>query len=151
MVQSPDGLILVSACLAGIPCRYDGGSSPDPEIQRMVAEGLAVPICPEVAGGLSIPRTPAEIQGGDGRDVLEGKAKVINRDGVDVTEAFLRGAFKALALARKLGVIKAILKAHSPSCGVRFIHDGSFTGALREGMGITAALLWKEGIELEER
>ncbi len=144
-------MILVSACLAGIPCRYDGGSSPDPEIQKMVAEGVAVPICPEVAGGLPVPRPPAEISGGDGRDVLEGKARVLREDGVDVTEAFVRGAFRALALAQRLGARRAILKARSPSCGVSSIHDGSFTGALREGMGVTAALLWKEGFELEER
>ncbi len=144
-------MILVSACLAGIPCRYDGGSSPEPEIQMLVARGVAVPFCPEVAGGLPVPRPPAEISGGDGRDVLEGRAKVLREDGVDVTEAFLQGAFKALELARRLGVNRAILKARSPSCGVSLIHDGSFTGSLREGMGVTAALLWKEGIVLEER
>jgi uncharacterized protein YbbK (DUF523 family) len=144
-------MILVSACLAGIPCRYDGGSFPVPEIQRMVAEGHAVAICPEVAGGLPIPRLPAEIQGGDGQDVLEGRAKVVRQGGVDITEAFIKGAHQALSLARKVGAKKAILKARSPSCGVTFIHDGSFTGALREGMGVTAALLKREGIELEER
>ena len=144
-------MILVSACLAGIPCRYDGGSSPVPEIQRLVAEGHAVAICPEVAGGLPIPRLPAEIQGGDGQDVLEGRAKVVRQDGVDITEAFIKGAHQALSLARKIGAKRAILKARSPSCGVTFIHDGSFTGALREGMGVTAALLKREGIELEER
>ncbi len=144
-------MIVVSACLAGIPCRYDGGSSPDPEVQKLVAEGIAVPICPEVAGGLLIPRLPAEIFGGDGWDVLEGKAKVLRRDGVDVTEAFVKGAFKTLALAQKLGAKKALLKARSPSCGVNFIYDGTFTGALKEGMGVTAALLRREGIEVEER
>jgi uncharacterized protein YbbK (DUF523 family) len=117
----------------------------------MVAEGHAVAICPEVAGGLPIPRLPAEIQGGDGRDVLEGRAKVVRQDGVDITEAFIKGAHQALSLARKVGAKKAILKARSPSCGVTFIHDGSFTGALREGMGVAAALLKREGIELEER
>jgi uncharacterized protein YbbK (DUF523 family) len=122
-----------------------------PEIQRLVAEGHAVAICPEVAGGLPIPRLPAEIQGGDGQDVLEGRAKVVRQDGVDITEAFIKGAHQALSLARKVGAKKAILKARSPSCGVTFIHDGSFTGALREGMGVTAALLKREGIELEER
>lgn len=144
-------MILVSACLAGIPCRYDGSSSPDPEIQGLVARGMAIPICPEVAGGLPTPRPPAEISGGDGRDVLEGKARVIRRDGTDVTQAFLDGAFKALSLAQKLGAKKAILKALSPSCGVKYIYDGSFTGTLREGMGVTAALLREKGIELEER
>jgi uncharacterized protein YbbK (DUF523 family) len=122
-----------------------------PEIQRLVAEGHAVAICPEVAGGLPIPRLPAEIQGGDGQDVLEGRAKVVRQDGVDITEAFIKGAHQALSLARKVGAKKAILKARSPSCGVTFIHDGSFTGALREGMGVVAALLKREGIELEER
>ena len=144
-------MILVSACLAGIPCRYDGSSSPDPEIQELVARGIAIPICPEVAGGLATPRPPAEISGGDGLDVLEGRARLMSQDGTDVTESFLQGAFKALSLAQKLGVKRAILKAHSPSCSVKFIHDGSFTGVLRKGMGVTAALLQKEGIELEER
>lgn len=144
-------MILVSACLAGIPCRYDGSTLPDPEIQGLVARGIAIPICPEAAGGLPTPRPPAEISGGDGQDVLEGRARVVRQDGTDVTEAFLKGALSALSLAQKLGVKKAILKAHSPSCGVNFIYDGSFTGTLKEGMGVTAAILRREGIELEER
>jgi len=144
------GLILVSACLLGIPCRYDGGSSPVPQLQKLATLGRAVPICPEVAGGLPTPRPPAEIVGGDGEDVLDGRARVVRIDGEDVTEAFLRGAEAALSLARRLGVKKAVLKSLSPSCGSDLIHDGTFSGGLREGVGVTAALLKRAGIEVEE-
>lgn len=119
-----------------------------PWLQEMAARGLVVPICPEVAGGLPIPRPPAEIVGGDGRDVLEGQARVLREDGTDVTEAFLRGAETALSIAQRLGVKEAILKSHSPSCATRMIYDGTFSGTLKEGMGVTAALLLRNGIEV---
>jgi len=148
--------ILVSACLVGIPCRYDGGSCPHDQLQALAAQGGVLPFCPEAAGGLPTPRPPAEIQGGTGGDVLplvpgpkdqgEGRAQVMNIEGKDVTAEFLAGAQKALCVARRWGIKEAILKARSPSCGVSQIYDGSFSGRLAEGDGVTAALLKREGI-----
>jgi len=114
----------------------------------MVEEGVAVPFCPEQAGGLTTPRSPSEIIGGDGMDVLQGKARVINDKGEDVTEAFVKGAEEALKLARLIGADTAILKSKSPSCGTKCVYDGTFSGKLREGMGVTAALLLSEGIKI---
>ena len=139
-------LLLVSACLVGIPCRYDGGSCPHDRLQALAAQGDVLPICPEVSGGLPTPRPPAEIRGGDGGDVLEGRAQVVNIKGKDVTAEFLAGAEKALRIAQRWSIKEAVLKARSPSCGVGQIHDGSFSGRLVEGDGVTAALLKREGI-----
>jgi len=141
-----DTPLLVSACLLGLSCRYDGGSCPVPALQRLAALGQAIPICPEVAGGLPIPRPPAEIQGGDGGDVLDGRGRVVSEDGTDVSSAFIAGARAALNLARRCGVTRAVLKARSPSCGVGLIYDGTFSGRLASGDGVTAALLRREGI-----
>ena len=146
---SPDkagSLLLVSACLVGIPCRYDGGSCPNSQLQAWAVQGHILPLCPEVLGGLPTPRPPAEIRGGDGGDVLEGWARVMNTEGKDVTAEFLVGAKKALRIAQRWNIKEAILKARSPSCGVDRIHDGSFSGRLIEGDGVTAALLKREGI-----
>jgi len=137
---------LVSACLVGIPCRYDGGSCPHDQLQALAARGRVLPLCPEVLGGLPTPRPPAEIQGGDGGDVLEGRARVVNIEGKDVTAEFLAGAQEALRIAQRWGIKEAVLKTRSPSCGVGQIYDGSFSGRLKEGEGVTAALLRREGI-----
>jgi uncharacterized protein YbbK (DUF523 family) len=139
-------LTLVSACLMGIPCRYDGGSCPQDQLQALAAKGSVLPLCPEVVGGLPTPRPPAEIRGGDGSDVLEGQAQVVNIEGKDVTAQFLAGAQEALRVAQRWGIKEAILKARSPSCGVGQIYDGSFSGRLVEGDGVTTALLKREGI-----
>lgn len=142
-------MILVSACLAGQACRYDGGAfEPAAAIARMVAEGQAVPVCPEVLGGLPTPRLPAEIQGGDGSDVLAGTARIRRVDGLDVTEAFRAGAEATLEIARACGATAAVLKADSPSCGVKQIHDGAFAGGRVPGMGLTAAMLDQAGLAL---
>lgn len=150
--------ILISACLLGRPVRYDGravalgASGGEQLLARWQAEGRLVPVCPEVGGGLSVPRAPAEIVGrdggGDGGDVLDGRARLRTDEGVDVTDAFLRGARMALDLALEHDVRLAILKARSPSCGSVGIYDGSFTGALRDGAGVTAALLERHGIRV---
>jgi uncharacterized protein YbbK (DUF523 family) len=108
--------------------------------------GDVLSLCPEVLGGLPTPRPPAEIQGGDGDDVLEGQARVMNTEGRDITTEFLAGAQKVLRVAHRWGIKVAILKARSPSCGVGQIHDGSFSGRLVKGDGVTAALLKREGI-----
>lgn len=142
------GLVLVSACLAGCECRFDGSSNETSKVARLVAEGNAVLVCPEEDGGLPTPRAPAEIVGGDGHDVLAGRARVITRDGRDVTAAYVAGAERALEVARAAGATKAILKAHSPSCGKGAIYDGSFTRTPIAGDGVTAALLSAHGIEV---
>jgi uncharacterized protein YbbK (DUF523 family) len=141
-----DTPFLVSACLLGLPCRYDGGSCPVPALQRLAALGRVVPICPEVAGGLLTPRPPAEIRGGDGGDVLGRRARVVREDGTDVSAEFIAGARAALDLARRCEITQAVLKACSPSCGVGRIYDGTFSGWLTDGDGVTAALLRREGI-----
>jgi uncharacterized protein YbbK (DUF523 family) len=143
-----EGQILVSACLAGRQCRFDGSANPDDFIAKLVAEGRAVLICPEVDGGLRTPRPRAELAGGSGSDVIAGRAAVITDGGEDVTGAYLKGAERALARARATGATAAILKARSPSCGVGEVYDGSFSRTLVEGDGVTAALLRAEGLSV---
>jgi uncharacterized protein YbbK (DUF523 family) len=130
--------ILISACLLGERVRYNGEDKRcgHPLVERWQAEGRVVPFCPEVAGGLGVPRPPAEIVG----------ARVLASDGSDVTAAFARGAELALAEALRQGVHIAILKARSPSCGSGVIYDGTFSGALRAGDGVTSARLRAAGI-----
>lgn len=139
---------LVSACLLGLPTAYDGRGRLAIALLDLAARGQAVPFCPEVAGGQSIPRSPAEIVGGSGEDVLDGRARVLTIDGEDVTGDYMRGAEAALALARRCGAQTAILKARSPSCGARYIYDGSYTGHVMPGTGVTAALLRRAGLQV---
>ena len=129
---------VVSACLAGLPCRYDGRTNLKPEVAELVASGLAVPVCPEELGGLPTPRTPSELREG----------RVVAADGRDVTAEFSAGAEAALYIAEEYGCCAAILKARSPSCGCGRIYDGTFTRTLIEGDGLFAALLRKKGFEL---
>jgi len=138
--------ILVSACLRGVPCRFDGRHKLSPELQDTVSGRRVVSFCPEVAGGLPTPRRPAELMGGDGHDVLDGTARVVEDTGRDVTEEFVAGAHRALAAARAAGCTEAVLMPRSPSCGRGTVHDGSFTGELVAGDGVTAALLERNGI-----
>lgn len=141
--------ILISACLLGMPCRYDGGSKPLPHLVDLINQNqILIPICPEVQGGLAIPRLPAEIIGGDGTMVLQGKARVVNQKGADYTEGFLNGAKAVLRMANDLNPKLIILKSKSPSCGSGEIYDGSFSGRLRHGDGVTAALLKQAGFEV---
>lgn len=141
--------ILVSACLLGQPVRYDGGAhGPFAQLLRWQAEGRLVTLCPEVAGGLSTPRPPAEIPGGDGGQVLAGRVPVVTVYGLDVTDAFRAGAEAALRLVRERGIRLAILKARSPSCGNRQNYDGSFSGTLIDGEGVTAAALRQAGVQV---
>jgi uncharacterized protein YbbK (DUF523 family) len=133
--------VLVSSCLLGEPVRYHGGAATleSGVLDRWRAEGRVVAACPEVAGGLSVPRAPAEITGGDGDSVLAGRAFVGDRSGADVTAAFLD-------LARAAGVGLAVLKDGSPSCGTTYVYDGTFRGQRSAGRGLTAALLAQNGI-----
>jgi uncharacterized protein YbbK (DUF523 family) len=143
-------MVLVSACLAGIRCTYNGRDREIWWVKRMVMEGKAIPLCPEVLGGLPIPRPPAEIAGGTGDDVLDGKRRVLSIDGKDVTKEFVEGAMMVVKICEEIGIKEAILAPESPSCGCRMIHNGTFTGALRSGMGVTAAALRRAGIEAFE-
>jgi uncharacterized protein YbbK (DUF523 family) len=132
-------MIIVSACLADVHCRYDGGEKPCEAVIRLVAEGKAIPVCPEQLGGLPTPRLPAE-QIGD---------KVIRKDGMDVTAEFKRGAQEALNIAKLVGAKTAILKARSPSCGSGKVYDGSFSGRLVDGNGVFAYMCKEEGLEVK--
>jgi len=142
--------ILVSACLLGEKVRYTGADSlsAHPVLRRWLDEGRVVPFCPELAGGLGVPRPPAEIQGGGGAAVLDGQARVVTRGGADVTDAFVRGATLAAQAARARDVRLAILKEGSPSCGSSRIADGSFSGTKVPGHGVTAALLERDGVRV---
>ena len=148
MPMPVDEPILVSACLAGRRCRFDGSANPDDEVASLVAQGRAVLVCPEVDGGLGTPRPAAEIQGGDGHDVLAGRARVVTKEGKDVTAQYLMGAERALEAAREAGATRAILKSRSPSCGCGAIYDGTFSRNKRDGDGVTAALLKEHGIDV---
>ena len=139
-------MILVSACLCGKPCRYDGRSVPNEAVCAHANNDEMLQACPEIMGGLFTPRSPAEIIGGDGTDVLDDKAFVRNQQGENVTQAFILGAQKALMLCLDHGITQAILKAKSPSCGCGQIYDGTFSGRLIPGDGVTAALLKQNGI-----
>lgn len=136
---------LISACLLGLPTRYDGSHNRLPRLYRLSRRCRLIPLCPEQLGGLATPRPPAEISGGDGSAVLDGDAAVLDEAGKDRTAQFLRGARAALQLARLLGVDGAILKSGSPSCGSGFIYDGTFSGRRHGGDGVTAALLKRCG------
>jgi len=133
-------LILVSSCLLGISCRYDGESRPSPEAFQLI-KGVngVIPVCPEQLGGLATPRPAARLMGGDGFDVLAGRAKVVRvKDGKDVTAAFVAGAKECLRLVKLFGLEEAVLKSRSPSCG------------LRKPVGVTAAAILLAGVSVRE-
>lgn len=143
--------ILISACLLGHKVRYDDKDNlqTNPRLQALINAGNVITICPEMAGGLSTPRPPAEIQSAlTGMDVLAGKAEIMTIDGTNVTAQYIEGAHKALALANQHNIRIAILKARSPSCGSNQIYDGEFSRTLITGMGVTAALLSQHGIKV---
>lgn len=137
---------LVSACLLGVECRYDGGTANEEARRRLAGlAGELVPICPEAAGGLPTPRPPAVLHGGDGHGVLDGGARVVAQGGQDVTAAFRKGAELAVAAASRWGAEGAILKARSPSCGCGRVHG---PGGLIEGDGVAAAALKRAGLRV---
>ncbi|MFA5038712.1 MAG: DUF523 domain-containing protein [Candidatus Omnitrophota bacterium] len=140
--------LMVSACLAGVCCVYDGTHNLRPTVERLCKEGKIFLFCPEILGGLKVPHPPSEMRGGDGFDVLKGSAVVVSRDGEDVTKFFIRGARRSLEFAWRHGVKKAVLKAKSPSCGCGEVFDGTFSKTLIAGFGVTAALLKQNGIEV---
>lgn len=128
--------ILVSACLLGEKCRYDGESKPNEQVLKLIGKYNCIPVCPEVDGGLPTPRKPSEIVGD----------RVIMCDGTDVTCEYNKGALLAYGTACKYGCKIAVLKARSPSCGKGFVYDGTYTKTLTKGNGITAELLMSNGI-----
>jgi len=138
-------MIIVSACLLGVRCRYDGESRPDKSLPAMASKAIFIPLCPEQLGGLSTPRVPARIIDGTGGDVLDNLARVIDSIGRDVTEQFLKGAAEAGKIAKLMGAGAAIMKEMSPSCGVSFLRKDD---AAIEGMGVTSALLAREGVHV---
>ncbi|MCW3983396.1 MAG: DUF523 domain-containing protein [Candidatus Bathyarchaeota archaeon] len=139
---------LVSACLLGVNCNFEAKNWLNPKLREEFLRGELFPVCPEVLGGLSVPRVPAEIVGGDGWDVLEGKAKVMNMEGVDVTVQFVEGAKRALQIGQAVGAKEALLIEKSPSCGCGKIFDGTFKEKFKAGDGVTAALLKKNGLKV---
>ena len=130
--------ILVSACLLGVNCKYSDGNNYNEKVIDYIKDYEVIPVCPELMGGLSTPRPPSEIVGD----------KVMNNIGVDVTNEYTKGAEETLKLAKLFNVKKALLKAKSPSCGKGKIYDGTFSGVLTEGNGVTAKLLKDNGIEV---
>ena len=129
---------VVSACLAGFKCRWDGKAYPCQKIIKLVKEGKAIPVCPEQLGGLTTPRIPAEQKGN----------KVFDKNGKDLTKAFLKGAQEVLRIAQSNNCKEAILKSKSPSCGSGKVYDGTFSGKLIKGDGICAGLLKKNGVKV---
>jgi uncharacterized protein YbbK (DUF523 family) len=142
--------LLLSACLLGDPVRYDGQSKTlhNTVLDKLLSEDRVISFCPEVAGGLAVPRAAAEIHAGDGAAVIAKLASVKTRDGTDVSEYFLSGAQQALALCRQHGITVAVLTESSPSCGSNQIYDGSFTRSTIPGSGVTAALLAQNGVKV---
>jgi uncharacterized protein YbbK (DUF523 family) len=139
---------LISACLCGINCKYNGGNNLNPYYWELLRQGDFIPICPEELGGLPTPRSACEVVGGTGDDVINGQAQVISRDGQDLTDVFIKGAQETLRVAIQNGVDGAILQSRSPSCGYGKIYDGTFTGKLIDGDGVTTALLKKNDIKV---
>jgi len=142
--------ILISACLLGDPVRYDGKAKKldHSGIEALLAQDRVIGFCPEVGGGLPVPRPAAEIQFGDGAAVLTNETSVKTRDGEDVSPYFIAGAHRALALCREFDIRVAIMTESSPSCGSSQIYDGRFERRLVDGSGVTVALLRQHGIEV---
>ena len=141
-------MIIISACLAGINCKYNAENNYNENAALLIAKCKAIPICPEQLGGCPTPRLPCEIFGGTGADVLNGSARVINEEGDDMTSQFIKGAAESLKIAKLAGAKKAVLKDKSPSCGHGLICDGTFSNKLIRGNGVTAELLERNGIEV---
>jgi len=140
-------LYLISGCLCGVNCKYNGKNNLNKICLKLLEEGKAILVCPEQLGGLTTPRIPAEIIG-SAEGVLKGTGKVVNKNNIDVTKEFIKGAMETLNIAKKSNIKEAILKEGSPSCGVNCVYDGSFSGNKIKGHGITAKLLKENGIEV---
>ncbi len=136
-------MIIVSSCLAGVKCRYDGKSNEVAVVKNLFEEGKAIPVCPEILGGLETPRPSCEIV-----TCLNGEKRIQTKEGLDFTKQFEEGAQKTLKIAKLVNAKQAILKANSPSCGFGHIYDGTFSGIYKEGNGLTGELLSENEIEV---
>jgi uncharacterized protein YbbK (DUF523 family) len=141
-------MIVVSSCLAGLEVRYNGTHCLNNRVTQMIDQKKAISVCPELLGGFSTPREPSEIIGGDGNDVLDGKAKVIEKSGRDVTDLYITGAYLTLRKAQEYHATAVVLKEFSPSCGSSMIYNGEFQGKKIPGNGVTTALLKRNGIRV---
>ncbi len=141
-----DEVILVSACLLGVACRYNGVSKRDDKVIAYLEGKRFVPVCPESLSGLPVPREPADFDHGDGSMLRGGKNRLLLRDGTDVTRQFLRGAAESLKIARLAGATRAVLKDRSPSCGVYEVYNGS---RVVKGIGCFTSLLLLNGVAVE--
>lgn len=141
-------MIAVSACLCGVNCKYSGGNNFCKNLVEKYKADELVLICPEELGGLQTPRVPCEIVDGSGKDVLDGRSRVKDKSGKDLTANFISGAIIALEIVKNRNITTAILKANSPSCGCGYIYDGTFSGKLIEGNGVTAELFIRNGIRV---
>jgi uncharacterized protein YbbK (DUF523 family) len=140
-------MYLISSCLCGVNCKYSGGNNFNKRCLDLVKSGKGILVCPEQLGGLSTPRKPSEIIG-KSENILEGIDKIIDKSNIDVTKEFLKGAQETLKIANLYNIKKAILKEGSPSCGVNYVYDGSFTGKKIKGHGLTTEILIRNGIEV---
>lgn len=140
-------MIIVSACLCGDNCKYNGKNNENKKVIEFLKGKEFIKICPEELGGLATPRNPSEIKACT-KNVLVRKDKIISNKGEDLTSEFLKGAYETLDIAKKSGATKAILKAKSPSCGCGLIYDGTFSGNLIHGNGVTAQLFLNNGIDV---
>lgn len=138
---------IISACLLGIPCRWNKKGKAAKEAINIFLKGKSIAICPEIIAGFPTPRKPCEIVGGDGHDVIIGKARVLDEHGYDQSKQYIKGAKIVLKMVNDLGIKKAILKSGSPSCGVDKIYSGKFNGMKKKGKGILTALLNESGIK----
>ena len=141
-------MYLISACLCGVNCKYNGLNNYNEMCDKLLASGKAILVCPEQLGGLPTPRIPSEIIGESSNILNYNNGSVIDKNGNDVTPQFVKGAKETLQIAKKLNIKKAILKDGSPSCGVNYIYDGNFNGTKIKGMGLTAQLLKESSIDI---
>lgn len=148
ILNAKEDKFLVSACLAGINCTYNGKSNLDSYVKTLSDNSQALALCAEVLGGLAVPRENAEIVGGDGNDVWSGRARVLTAFGKDVSKNFRAGARKVISLTKRHKITRAILKSKSPCCGSGRIYDGTFKKVLRKGDGVLASLLRRRGIKI---
>lgn len=139
-------MYIVSACLCGVDCKYNGKNNLNEKCLKLFKEGRAILVCPEQLGGLPTPRNPVELQGTSDKIIGNREGKAISSTGEDCTNQFIKGAYETLKIAQTIGIDKAILKEGSPSCGCNFVYDGTFFGNKIKGKGITAYLLEKEGM-----
>ncbi len=140
---------LISACLLGMKCAWDGEDKYENDrAMELAKREVLIPVCPEQLGGLKTPRSQQEVQGGTGDDVLDGRCRVLTEKGEDVTEEFVRGAAETLKIAQQFKIKEFIAKSKSPSCGCGQIYDGSFSEKLINGDGVTTAFLKRNGIKV---